>query len=388
MVPAAYVRLEALPLTPNGKLDRKALPAPQIEAFGVRGYEAPIGNTEQILAEIWADVLKVERVGRRDNFFDLGGHSLSAVRLFARIEAEFGRRYNLSLLFRAPTVADFAKELGKIQQSESGSPNIVILQSKGSKPPIFAINTPSMFYTLSRRLGAGQPFIGLQLIDPADEKEVALNDFSDIAAEYVRLIRQMQPKGPYAIMGWCVGGALAFEAARQLSQAGEDISFVGIANGWAPGHAARLGRLRAGLANYSIRWHNTIKKLGERENSARYLGEQVLARFRRIRTTLAQPGAVSGAISYAHNPELLAEHLTQLAELHELKPFPGKVTVFRGSLVPTGLFLDAALGWSDFAREGVDVVTISGDHVSIFKDPGAARMAAHIAGVLNDVPSK
>src|SRR4029077_5258679 len=85
MVPAAYVRLESMPLTPNGKLDRNALPVPEGEAYITRGYEAPIGEIETQLAEIWAEVLKVERVGRHDNFFELGGHSLLAITLIERM---------------------------------------------------------------------------------------------------------------------------------------------------------------------------------------------------------------------------------------------------------------------------------------------------------------
>ena len=107
MVPAAYVRLESLPLTPNGKLDRKALPAPEADAYVVRGYEAPEGEIETILAGIWAEVLKLERVGRHDNFFELGGHSLLAVTLVERIR-RMGLPVDVKALFATPTLAELA----------------------------------------------------------------------------------------------------------------------------------------------------------------------------------------------------------------------------------------------------------------------------------------
>jgi aryl carrier-like protein/DNA-binding XRE family transcriptional regulator len=107
MVPAAYVRLEWLPLTPNGKLDRKALPIPDTEAYGVRGYEEPVGETETTLAGIWAEVLKVERVGRHDNFFALGGHSLLAVTLIERMRRQ-GLQVDVRALFATPTLAELA----------------------------------------------------------------------------------------------------------------------------------------------------------------------------------------------------------------------------------------------------------------------------------------
>jgi amino acid adenylation domain-containing protein len=107
MVPAAYVCLDALPLTPNGKLDRGALPAPEGDAYARRGYEAPVGETEQALAEIWAEVLGVERVGRLDNFFELGGHSLLVVQLVERMR-ERGLHAGVRALFVAPTLAELA----------------------------------------------------------------------------------------------------------------------------------------------------------------------------------------------------------------------------------------------------------------------------------------
>jgi amino acid adenylation domain-containing protein len=115
MLPAAYVRLESLPLTPNGKLDRKGLPEPGAGAYAVRGYEAPQGQLESILAGIWAELLKLERVGRHDNFFALGGHSLLAVRLMERMRRQ-GLHAEVRALFAAPTLAKFAAATEEIEE--------------------------------------------------------------------------------------------------------------------------------------------------------------------------------------------------------------------------------------------------------------------------------
>ncbi|WP_446033163.1 amino acid adenylation domain-containing protein [Pseudomonas frederiksbergensis] len=111
MVPAAYVHLDTLPLTPNGKLDRKALPAPDLDAVITRGYEAPIGETETTLAQIWSDVLNVERIGRHDHFFELGGHSLLAVSLIERMR-QAGLSTDVRALFSQPTLAALAAAVG------------------------------------------------------------------------------------------------------------------------------------------------------------------------------------------------------------------------------------------------------------------------------------
>ncbi|HEU4881265.1 MAG TPA: amino acid adenylation domain-containing protein, partial [Longimicrobium sp.] len=121
MVPAAYVRLEALPLTPNGKLDRKALPAPEGDAFAARGYEAPAGATEQAVAAIWAELLGAERVGRGDDFFHLGGHSLLAVRVAWRIRQALGADVSPGDLFERPVLADFARGLETAARAEAAA---------------------------------------------------------------------------------------------------------------------------------------------------------------------------------------------------------------------------------------------------------------------------
>jgi amino acid adenylation domain-containing protein len=119
MVPAAYVRLERLPLTPNGKVDRKALPAPDGNAFAARGYEAPSSEAEQAVAAIWAELLGAERVGRGDHFFELGGHSLLAVRVISRVRQELDVEVSPGDLFERPVLADFARGLESAAQAEA-----------------------------------------------------------------------------------------------------------------------------------------------------------------------------------------------------------------------------------------------------------------------------
>jgi len=109
MVPAAYVRLANFPLTANGKLDRRALPAPDADAFVTRGYEAPVGEVESTVARIWAEVLKLDRVGRNDNFFELGGHSLLAMAAISRLQQALGVAIGIVDLFARPQLTALAE---------------------------------------------------------------------------------------------------------------------------------------------------------------------------------------------------------------------------------------------------------------------------------------
>ncbi|HEX6750909.1 MAG TPA: amino acid adenylation domain-containing protein, partial [Longimicrobium sp.] len=136
MVPAAFVRLKALPLTSNGKLNRRALPAPEGDAYARRGYETPQGETEQALAEIWGELLGVERVGRRDHFFELGGHSLLAVRLISRVRQVLGAEVGISSPFERPVLADLARTIETA--ARTGLPPIERVDRTGNVPPSFA----------------------------------------------------------------------------------------------------------------------------------------------------------------------------------------------------------------------------------------------------------
>jgi len=117
MVPNAFVVLDRLPLTPNGKLDRRALPAPERDAYVSRQYESPRTDVEQILAETWQELLPVERIGRQDNFFELGGHSLLAMQVMVRIRSSLSIDVPISALFKFPTLDEFSAHVEDVRQA-------------------------------------------------------------------------------------------------------------------------------------------------------------------------------------------------------------------------------------------------------------------------------
>ncbi|MEB2548537.1 amino acid adenylation domain-containing protein [Burkholderia gladioli] len=233
MVPAAFVVLDALPLTPNGKVDRRALPEPDDEAFAQAQYEAPQGDTEQTIAALWAELLGVERVGRHDNFFALGGHSLLATRMLARLRESFGHDVSIRTLFEAPTVSQLAPRVHTAVQSDALA-MLLPIQTLGSKPPLFCIHPAGGFswpYAGLAHHLPDRPLYGLQAraLAEADEQ---VESIEEMALDYVRQIRGVQPSGPYHLLGWSLGCHIAHAIATQLQLAGESVALLAMLDGY------------------------------------------------------------------------------------------------------------------------------------------------------------
>ena len=228
MVPGAYVRLEALPLTSNGKLDRKALPAPEGDAFARRGKEPPGIMTEQVLAEIWAEVLGVEWVGRRDHFFDLGGHSLLAVRLVNRMREALNPAATVEDVFAYPMLYQLA---ARLQESGAwfGPTRAIPVRETGSERPLFLVHdTMGIVYygqLLRPHLDPEIPVYALPgPLNDTDEPDSA----EDLITRLVRMITEVQPEGPYRLAGWSAGGVFAYAVAERLVGTGRAVEFVGL----------------------------------------------------------------------------------------------------------------------------------------------------------------
>ncbi|MDK8190451.1 amino acid adenylation domain-containing protein [Paenibacillus sp. UMB7766-LJ446] len=237
MVPSAVVVMEILPLTPNGKLDRKALPAPEMQL--TTGGRAPRNPQEEILCDLFAEVLGMRSVSIDDSFFELGGHSLLAVRLMSRIREAMGREPGIGILFETATVAGLAERLEMDSDSGKSSLQVLLpLRTHGEHLPIFCVHPAGglswCYAGLMKHLGMDYPLYGLQARGIAEVEELPAT-LEDMTADYIRHIRLVQPEGPYRLLGWSLGGNVAQAMAVQLQSEGEEVEFLAMLDAY-PSH--------------------------------------------------------------------------------------------------------------------------------------------------------
>jgi amino acid adenylation domain-containing protein len=383
MVPSAFVKIESLPLSHSGKLHRRALPPPEaIRPDLDHAFVPPRTPVEASLALVWQELLGVERVGVTDDFFEVGGHSLLAVKLFAQIERTFGRRLPLSTLYQAPTIAQLALCLSGENQ-RAGS-TLAVLQPNGVHPPLVLVH--GVFGDLLRyrdlvaRLGPEQPVYGLEAPVGSDGAAV-LCAMEELAARHVKELRERQHRGPYFLCGYCWAGALAFEMACQLRSAGEDVALLALIDSVRPG-VRRAGsahrRARKQLGQFLSRVGRNLRRLGDLE-------------VREMRGFLAQrlvnlATEVAGVSAYRWSRRLQRPllptfrqpfgALTQAGRSYRPRVYEGRVTLFRVANLP-GMD-DPSWGWSGVAAGGVELHDAPGEHLTLMHDPHVDGLAAQL----------
>ncbi|KAF8970021.1 hypothetical protein BGZ46_010589, partial [Entomortierella lignicola] len=234
MIPSVFVRMDSFPMTNNGKVDRRALPEPNSDTLISCDYVAPQGGLEIAMAAIWSDLLKIEKVGRHDSFFMIGGHSLLAMRLINVVRSSLGADLKLHMLISAPTLSGLVAQLDGVHANNTQDDEysvLIPLKLQGSRPPLFCIHPgPGLSWSyrdLSKYLHPEQPLYGLQSRG-LDGKSPLANSIEEMTLDYIDQIRKIQPRGPYHLLGWSFGGKVAHNMATALQSQGESVPLLAI----------------------------------------------------------------------------------------------------------------------------------------------------------------
>jgi len=377
MIPSRIVALAALPLTPNGKVDRRALPAPERPAAG---REVPRDLVELELQKIWEQVLGVP-VGIDDDFFDLGGHSLLALKVVTRIGLRFGRALPVATLFQAGTVESVALRLRHAVPPQATP--LVEIRSGGGSETLFFVHPGGGgvlgYSPLARRLDARR-FYGLQAPGLEDERE-PLGSVDELAELYLQSVRAAQPKGPYRLGGWSMGGLVALEMARRLEREGHVVDLVVLLDTRFPAASPALPedihgdrRLLSAFAAEIGLPRKDLDGLGDLSAAPDANLDAILERVR-------EAGVLPPDLDERLLMRRFAVFRANVRAMREasVRPYGGRTVLFTAEEAPAG----AAEAWRT-ALPRLAVETASGSHYTLIQEPHVSRLAERLKTYLQD----
>ncbi|HMR84063.1 MAG TPA: amino acid adenylation domain-containing protein, partial [Niabella sp.] len=379
MIPSIFIMLEELPLTANGKVDHRKLPVPEIEQ---QKYIAPQTEEEVLLARIWSEIFNREQIGVYDDFFNLGGHSMIAIKVMAKIEEVTGIRLPIATLFEAPTIKGLAKRIAGKTESHINRV-LVPIKENGTRPPVYLIHGGAfnilLYKQLAPFLNEDQPLYGIQALG-LDGDLTHLDSIESIAARYLTEVLEQNPKGPYILMGYSYGGLVAYEMARRLTAMGKEIRMLGILDTNVSDRT--ISNVVIPRLFFKIK-HQLKKVVFISTNLFKHpkdvIKYQWLLFNRRFNKSHKEEKEEQ---IYDYNSKVVDAY-DKAYITYEIKPSDLSVHVFR--VKERIYFIDdfAYLGWKRYAKGGVVVHDIAGDHKTFLLPPNNKILTEKIQTVIN-----
>jgi amino acid adenylation domain-containing protein len=383
MLPTTIMQVTALPVSVNGKIDRSSLPTldSQPASHKKRTIEAPRTPVEQKLSEIWCRVLGVGDISRNDTFFDLGGNSLSLIKLLHWMEKSFNVKLSVSSVLEAPALAELARLLEKKQKLEE--PRFLVpIQPRGSRPPLFFVHGASgtvlIYRDLSRRLGPDQPFYGLRAngLESDDNPHTRIEE---MAQAYLEDIRTVQPHGPYFLGGYCLGGTITLEIAQLLRSQGEEVPLLALleTTDWSRLRPDSLLQ-RVSRQYERLRFHCRNFLLLSSRDRHRFFSAKVSVLKNRIKIWRAMFLSKMTGADDIQSPSAAVAKIWQIndraARDYVPRPYPGVVTHFR-PLQDYSEYAETDKSWDALALGGSHIVRLRVYPAGMLLEPFVEELA-------------
>lgn len=386
MVPVYFVEMDRFPVTTNDKIDRKNLPLPQKHLYRLKKqHVSPITENEKAIAEIWEEVLSIKNIGLDENFFYIGGHSLLATKIINRVNKVFGTQLMVSVLFEAPTVREFAV---KVHNNETLKEAGALIQLRpGNGNPIFLFSgidgNPFTFTKLANYFQPGSPLYFIQY--PAGGiTEIKYNNLEDFSKEIISKIKSIQKTGPYSLIGYSLGGRIAFETALQLQLSGEKIKFLSILSALPPLFTNNTNPFVNFLLIESDVFYKINYKL--KINYLRHRVGHLFERFFRKLSTTTPKGKFENVHFFVDVDEEIEKYLGMynLWRKHSIKTkFNGNMMLIRENNIDedwkyTAYYYGQVYpdyNWSKFVDGNVTIETVPFGHTVLLEEPNVQGIA-------------
>ncbi len=385
MIPSRYLVLDRLPLTPSGKVDRQALASAGVAAGKISTSKIlPQTTLQKVLVQMWEQLLDVRPIGIRDSFFGLGGDSLLAVRLLAKIEETFDKRLPVEALIGAATIEQLAALLLQAE-AQNRFAYALPVQPEGEKPIFFCVGAGLLMNPLSLQLGSDQPFYSIGLKPECANLLKWPSQMEELAQHLVSSLRMRQPDGPYYLGGFCTDGLFAYAVASQLMEQGQSVGLLVLFESENP--------CRIASARITIESWRTVIRLRFRINQLLRvrIGEiQVYARSRwvELKQVLTR---ISWRASHHFpfvgrqvGPEDMERILFVAASAFKPKPLGCPTVIFRCKDWPIAAAGDPYLGWRELLTGPCEIYAIPGDHEGMFREPNVKVLADQLAASLRN----